>query len=419
MDHKIARCLSLLARLFLVVALILTASAGLAPVFADDPVTAPPGLTAEPGDPPIHSLGIEDQEAWEWEVIRLVNEERTSRGIPPLKFNANLRAAARAHTQDMGADDYFAHDSYDYSGGTWHYVQSWSTRISAYYTGSLSENAAAGHGSPASVMAGWMNSSGHRSNILSTGRWEIGVGYYYDASDAGNIYVPHREPYYNNGPYYHYWVQDFGRRSDVYPVIINNEAYSTTHRTVQLHVYGPSGAQEMRFSNDGINWSDWETYDSDKTWDLASGTTGIRTVHAQVRDGSQTFDTSDDIHYVTNGPVLSVDPTAITFLTQQGNGLCVPAMHAVRVSNTGSGALTWEASESSAWFDITPGTDTVTVTCVANVVKSYTTGQQNGTITITAPDAQNSPQTTSATLIVATEIHTVALPLVTRNYSSP
>lgn len=419
MDYTIARCLSWPVRLLFISTLVLTASAGLAPVFADDPITAPPGLTVEPGDLPAHILGTDDQEAWEWEVIRLVNEERTSRGIPPLKFNANLRAAARAHTQDMGADDYFAHDSYDYSGGTWHYVQSWSTRISAYYTGSLSENAAAGYGSPTSVMTSWMNSSGHRGNILSTGRREIGVGYYYDASDAGNIYVPHREPHHNNGPYYHYWVQDFGRRSGVYPVVINNEAYSTTHRTVQLYIYGPSGAQEMRFSNDGVNWSDWETYNSNKTWDLASGATGTRTVYAQVRDGSQTFDTSDDIHYVTSDPVLSVDPTAIIFLTQEGSGICVPAMHAVRVSNTGGGTLTWDASETSVWFDIALGADTVTVTCVANVVESYAAGQQNGTITITAPGAQNSPQTTSATLIVATEIHTATLPLVTRNYSSP
>lgn len=419
MYSKNIRRLSLFGLIFVAgLALVVLSELGL--VRADDPVTAPPGLAIEPGPPLLHILGADDQDAWEWEVIRLVNQERAkpeNGGLPPLKFNANLQSAARAHGQDMGDDNYFAHDSYNYSDGSWTYLQNWSDRIRTYYTGApLGENIAAGYSSPAGVMSIWMGSSSHRDNILGTGYTEIGIGYYYDASDSANIFVPPNQ--YNMGPYYHYWVQNFGRRPAVYPVVINREAYSTTNRTVQLYVYGP-GSGQMRFSNDGVNWSDWKDYSTSETWDLAAGGTGVRTVYAEINDGSQIYSASDDIYYVTTAPVLSVAPKAVTFFAKQGTGTCLPTINIVRVSNTGGGSLDWEASESSDWFDIATGTDTVLLTCVSNVVDDYGVGKRTDTLTVSDPGALDSPQTVSATLIVVSEIYATSLPLVMHNHGNP
>lgn len=407
MNSKNEHRLSLLLCLILVSGLVLITPGGL--VRADDPVTAPTGLVIEPGLPPIRALDADDQEAWEWEVIRLVNEERASRGIPPLKRNDALDTAAYGHSQDMGVNDFVSHTG---SNGS-----SVSDRVEAAgYTNHeyLGENIAAGQSSPDEVMYhptwGWMNSDVHRENILKSGFREIGMGYYYDTDDSLG--------------YYHYWTQDFGSRFGVYPVIINSEAYSTTSHAVQLYVYGPPDAQQMHFSNNDTSWSDWETYNTDKTWTLAAGSTGTRTVYVEVRKvDSSIYKVSDDIYYVATGlePVLSVDPTSVTFLTKQGSGACVPVTHVVRVSNDGGGTLDWDATESSAWFEILPdhGTNTIAVTCVGSVVKNYGLGEQIGALTVTATGAQNSPQTVSATLIVVEEIYTTYLPSVMRNHSSP
>ena len=59
----------------------------------------------------------------------------------------------------------------------------------------VGENIAAGYASPEAVMSGWMNSSGHRANILNCNFTEIGVGYAYAANDPGTI------------QYRHYWTQ--------------------------------------------------------------------------------------------------------------------------------------------------------------------------------------------------------------------
>lgn len=125
---------------------------------------------------------------FEAEVIRLVNLEREAVGCQPLTSNIHLHEAAYLHSKDMGVNSYFSHTGLDGS--------SFSQRARrAGYSGSpRGENIAAGYGSPASVMNGWMNSTGHRNNILNCNSTEIGVGYY-DASQG----------------YGHYWTQVFGR----------------------------------------------------------------------------------------------------------------------------------------------------------------------------------------------------------------
>ena len=395
----------------LALGLVLVAMSEQGLVHGQDPVTAPPALTAEPDTPPVHALGTADREAWEWEVIRLVNQERTDRGIPPLKRNDALDTAAYGHSQDMGDNDFMSHTGSD--GSTF------VTRaVAAGYTSWiwLGENIAAGQSSPHMVMYdplyGWMSTTGHRENILNANFREIGMGYYYDDGDT-----------YPGGSwgYQHYWTQNFGSRSGVYPVVINNEAYSTTNLTVELYVFGPSDATQMRFRNEGDNWpDDWETYQPVRqNWSLATGSTATRTVYAQVRNGSQTFEASDDIYYFGTDPVLSVSPSSVTFLTEQGSGACTPGASVVHVSNVGGGTLDWDATQDGNWFDILTGSDDITVTCMGSIVDDFGLGTQSGDITVAAPGAQNSPQTVSVRLVVTEEIYDTWLPSATRNHSDP
>ena len=107
----------------------------------------------------------------------LVNEERTKRGLRPLVVSTQLDAAARAHSTDMDRQNYFSHTSKN--------GDSLVTRIrrTGYLNGSVSwvvgENIGWGSGSyatPSSMVRRWMNSSGHRANILKGSFRDVGVG---------------------------------------------------------------------------------------------------------------------------------------------------------------------------------------------------------------------------------------------------
>ncbi|WP_433497677.1 CAP domain-containing protein [Sphaerimonospora sp. CA-214678] len=119
------------------------------------------------------------------EVVRLTNAERAKAGCAPLKHDAKLHAAAYAHTADMSAKNYFSHTSQD--------GRSFADRIKAagYSYGAIAENIAKGYQTPEAVVQGWMNSPGHRTNMLNCSYTDIGVGHV----KAG-------------GPY---WTQNFGR----------------------------------------------------------------------------------------------------------------------------------------------------------------------------------------------------------------
>jgi hypothetical protein len=86
----------------------------------------------------------------------------------------------------------------------------------------------------------------------------------------------------------------FGLRNSVYPLVIEREQHATGSGTVQLYVYGPATALEMRFSNDGVNWSAWRSYSSGASWSLAAGD-GLRTVFSEVRTASTVYRACDRI----------------------------------------------------------------------------------------------------------------------------
>jgi uncharacterized YkwD family protein len=110
---------------------------------------------------------ISQQEA---EVVRLVNVKRVQNGLQPLKANSQLMSVARQKSQDMAKKKYFSHVSPTF-GTTFKLMERLGIRFSA-----AGENIAYGQKTPAAVMNAWMNSPGHRANILSKTYTNIGVG---------------------------------------------------------------------------------------------------------------------------------------------------------------------------------------------------------------------------------------------------
>lgn len=105
------------------------------------------------------------------EVIRLVNVERTKRGLKPLVKNWQLSRVARIKSEDMRDKNYFSHTSPTY-GSPFDMMKKFGFKYFA-----AGENIAKGQRTPKEVMNSWMNSTGHRNNILNPNFNEIGVGF--------------------------------------------------------------------------------------------------------------------------------------------------------------------------------------------------------------------------------------------------
>ncbi|MFF4554706.1 sigma-70 family RNA polymerase sigma factor [Streptomyces sp. NPDC001422] len=121
------------------------------------------------------------------QVVALVNKERAAAGCGPLTENADLEEAALDHSEDMAARDFFDHSNPD--------GEDPGQRITAagYRWSTYGENIARGQQTPESVMDSWMNSPGHRANILNCSFKNIGVGVHKGSG----------------GPW---WTQDFGAK---------------------------------------------------------------------------------------------------------------------------------------------------------------------------------------------------------------
>lgn len=109
---------------------------------------------------------------YETEVVRLVNEQRAKYGLQPLTMNWELSRVARYKSEDMAKNRYFSHTSPTY-GSPFDMMRSFGISYR-----SAGENIAYGQRTPSAVMDAWMNSSGHRENILKSSYTQIGVGYY-------------------------------------------------------------------------------------------------------------------------------------------------------------------------------------------------------------------------------------------------
>ena len=158
------------------------------------PAPSPPAPSPPPPSPPppSGSPSLEDQ------VLVLVNQRRASGAtcggtpypaVAPLTLDAHLAGAARGHSQDMAANNYFSHTSLD--------GRTFAQRIwQSGYTGGfpIGENIAGGQSSAQAAVDGWMQSPGHCQNIMNGGFRSTGIGYAFNPSAT----------------YRHYWTQAFG-----------------------------------------------------------------------------------------------------------------------------------------------------------------------------------------------------------------
>lgn len=154
---------------------------GLSEIISANPQVKNPNLIY-PGDVlniPSIETGILD---FENEVIRQINQIRRNYGLSELKTNWQLSRVARYKSQDMHDKGYFSHTSPTY-GSPFDMMKSFNISYR-----SAGENIAMGYTTPTAVVNAWMNSTGHRQNILNSNFTEIGVGYVADG---------------------HYWTQMF------------------------------------------------------------------------------------------------------------------------------------------------------------------------------------------------------------------
>ncbi|KAL3665509.1 hypothetical protein V7S43_009544 [Phytophthora oleae] len=121
-------------------------------------------------------------------MLTAVNQERAKQGVQSLCMSKKLQAAAQRHSDDMAKNNYMAHDGAD--GSTM------SQRITeaGYEWDSVAENVAAGQEEVQSVMESWMQSAGHRENIMSADYTMFGAAFSYNKDSQYGIY----------------WTQDFG-----------------------------------------------------------------------------------------------------------------------------------------------------------------------------------------------------------------
>ncbi|MFD4707666.1 CAP domain-containing protein [Gottfriedia sp. NPDC058432] len=124
--------------------------------------------TSTPSDTTSNSASLS---AYESKVVELTNAERTKAGLKPFTVNATLSKTARLKSQDMTDKNYFDHTSPTY-GSPFDMMKQFGITYSY-----AAENIAKGQKTPEEVVTAWMNSAGHRANILNPNLTQIGVGY--------------------------------------------------------------------------------------------------------------------------------------------------------------------------------------------------------------------------------------------------
>jgi uncharacterized protein YkwD len=255
---------AMIRRVFAALSLLVSVAVCSALARAETPTFPPIGeerIGSAPSASRLPTLSPAHEEQMVCRVVVLTNAIRVEHGLAPLQLHPSLVRAARWMASDMAQHDYLRHTDRLGRG-----IDPRLPEFGYADYREIGENIAGGQLTPEEVVAAWMRSPGHRANLLNPTFREIGVAHF-----AGN-----------HTHYAHYWVQDFGVRADSYPVVINNKAPETVDPTVHLFLHGAGWAQQMRFSNDRVHWSSWETFRSRCDWTLDPGY-GDRTVYAEVR----------------------------------------------------------------------------------------------------------------------------------------
>ena len=197
-------------------------------------------------------------------LVELTNKERVRRGLMPLKLQTNLNAIALWFARDMSEYKYLDHED------RLHRTIEERAEVFKYDNwNQLGENIAKGYETPEEVFKGWMKSPGHRDNILSKNFTEVGFG---SAKPVNSPVI--------------YWVQEFGRRSEVHPLVLNLDDEDAPDDKLTLHIHGDDWAKEMRFRCDEREWSDWRPFMAICPWKL-DAQTGKHCVCVELRNGDE------------------------------------------------------------------------------------------------------------------------------------
>ena len=153
-----------------------------APPPTPEPTRTPLPPTAEPA-----ACGTQGNAGFESTLINLINQARGNQGLGTLSAQTQLSAAARSHSIDMACNDFVSHTGSDGSTPF--------GRIAAqgYSYSAAAENVYAGSGSlntPQQAFQSWLNSSGHKANMLNDTYTHVGVGYmFYEDSSYGGYFT--------------------------------------------------------------------------------------------------------------------------------------------------------------------------------------------------------------------------------------
>lgn len=256
-------------------------------------------------DPTVQTEALIYNEA---QTVYLGNVARQNEaGMPPLRWNRQLTHASRWFSWDSVENRPTPYCGHQDTAGDWPIDRA----LDFGYLGSAgAENAFCGYVTPEQAITGWLNSPGHRANLLADGHREIGLGYYRRDSD-GRGYV----------------AQMFGHDAVYPPVVIENEAIATNDSTVDLYIYdraqiggfaGLAPATEMMVSNDHcFSSSIWEPYIAEKSWTLSSGE-GWKSVFVRtIDDFGRTISVSDSIYLGANVPLNEIGPEQMSTTQSQ------------------------------------------------------------------------------------------------------
>jgi uncharacterized protein YkwD len=222
----------------------------------------------------------------EAQVVYLTNLARQNNGLPPLRWNRELTDSARWYAWDRSTNTLPAGCTSAHQDSYCNYPLD-RAEIFGYPGFAGAENTWLTYVAPQPAVDGWLNSSGHRNNILSSEHREVGLGY-------SNT---------NGG-----WIgQDFGRDPAYPPVVINNEAPSTNSRQVNLYVYDREDAGgftalrpavDMQVSEDEcFVGASWVPFNNRPNFTL-SNPTGWKQVFVRTRDAyGHTYTVEDSIYY--------------------------------------------------------------------------------------------------------------------------
>ena len=269
------------------------------PVQADGGVIGTPPSTPDPDTPALQFTGCAGEvvsaqnKAYEQQVTDLVNQERNSRGLVPLKYSEGLTRAARYQAADMSQDNYFSHTTMDREDGQLVEKCSPWDRIANYYSGAIGENAAAGYSSPSAVMQGWMNSPKHKENILNPDTRAIGVGFYQGGGD-----------------YRYYWIQDFGTQVDTLaaPALGNLPNNLIFHYSIPDQKIYPSN---LSISLTNVGSQDPLSWQLDCEGSFFSATPGNGTTPTSIQVAPDNFNQNKAATYTGTLTINVINPSSV------------------------------------------------------------------------------------------------------------